>query len=126
MIIGCAGGGSNLGGLIAPFMREKIKGERDYRIIAVEPSSCPSLTRGKYVYDFNQAAGADILFMTIDGTFNPTLESTGENKVLKVDDGYANKLPEKPVDPVEPAPTGDAALIFAVVAIIRGNGIAFK
>ena len=52
IIIGCAGGGSNLGGLIAPFMKEKIKGERDYRIIAVEPASCPTLTRGKYVYDY--------------------------------------------------------------------------
>ncbi len=52
MIIGCAGGGSNLGGLIAPFMGEKIKGNADYRIIAVEPMSCPSFTRGKYAYDF--------------------------------------------------------------------------
>lgn len=52
IIIGCAGGGSNLGGLISPFMGEKLRGEADYRIIAVEPASCPSLTRGKYVYDF--------------------------------------------------------------------------
>lgn len=52
IIIGCAGGGSNLGGLISPFMGEKIRGEKDYRIIAVEPASCPSLTRGKYAYDF--------------------------------------------------------------------------
>ena len=52
IIIGCAGGGSNLGGLISPFMGEKIKGNADYRIIAVEPASCPSLTRGKYVYDY--------------------------------------------------------------------------
>ena len=52
MIIGCAGGGSNLGGLIAPFMGEKLRGENDYRIIAVEPASCPSFTRGKYAYDF--------------------------------------------------------------------------
>ena len=52
MIIGCAGGGSNLGGLISPFMGEKLRGERDYQIIAVEPKSCPSLTRGKYAYDF--------------------------------------------------------------------------
>ena len=52
IIIGCAGGGSNLGGLIAPFMGEKLRGERDYRIIAVEPASCPSLTRGVYAYDF--------------------------------------------------------------------------
>ena len=52
MIIGCAGGGSNLGGLIAPFMGEKLRGEKNYRIIAVEPASCPSFTRGKYAYDF--------------------------------------------------------------------------
>ncbi len=52
IIVGCAGGGSNLGGLIAPFMGEKLRGEADYRIIAVEPASCPSLTRGVYAYDF--------------------------------------------------------------------------
>ena len=52
IIIGCAGGGSNLGGLISPFMAEKIRGEKNYRIIAVEPASCPSLTRGKFAYDF--------------------------------------------------------------------------
>jgi len=52
VVIGCAGGGSNLGGLIAPFMGEKLRGEADYRIIAVEPASCPSLTRGVYAYDF--------------------------------------------------------------------------
>ena len=52
VIIGCAGGGSNLGGLISPFMGEKIQGKADYRFIAVEPASCPSLTRGRYAYDF--------------------------------------------------------------------------
>ncbi len=52
VIIGCAGGGSNLGGLISPFMGEKLRGEADYQIIAVEPASCPSLTRGKFAYDF--------------------------------------------------------------------------
>ena len=52
IIIGCAGGGSNLGGLIAPFMGEKLRGEADYRIIAVEPASCPSFTRGTFAYDF--------------------------------------------------------------------------
>ena len=52
LIIGCAGGGSNLGGLISPFMGQKLRGEADYRFIAVEPASCPSLTRGKYAYDF--------------------------------------------------------------------------
>ena len=52
IIIGCAGGGSNLGGLIAPFMGEKLRGEADYRIVAVEPASCPSFTRGVFAYDF--------------------------------------------------------------------------
>ena len=52
IIIGCAGGGSNLGGLISPFMGEKLRGENDYKFIAVEPASCPSLTRGKFAYDF--------------------------------------------------------------------------
>lgn len=52
IIIGCAGGGSNLGGLIAPFMGQKLRGEADYRIIAIEPASCPSFTRGKFAYDF--------------------------------------------------------------------------
>lgn len=52
VIIGCAGGGSNLGGLISPFMGRKLRGEADYEFIAVEPSSCPTLTRGSYVYDY--------------------------------------------------------------------------
>ena len=52
IIIGCAGGGSNLGGLISPFMGEKLRGEHDYRFVAVEPASCPSLTRGRFAYDF--------------------------------------------------------------------------
>ena len=52
VIIGCAGGGSNLGGLISPFAGEKLRGEADYQIIAVEPASCPSFTRGKFAYDF--------------------------------------------------------------------------
>ncbi len=52
IIIGCAGGGSNLGGLISPFVGEMLRGEKQYQIIAVEPASCPSLTRGRFVYDF--------------------------------------------------------------------------
>ena len=52
IVIGCAGGGSNLGGLISPFMGEKLRGEADYRFIAVEPASCPSFTRGRFAYDF--------------------------------------------------------------------------
>ena len=52
VIIGCAGGGSNLGGLISPFVGEQLRGEANYKFIAVEPASCPSLTRGTYAYDF--------------------------------------------------------------------------
>lgn len=52
VIIGCAGGGSNLGGLISPFMGRKLRGEADYQFIAIEPASCPTLTRGSYAYDF--------------------------------------------------------------------------
>ena len=52
IIIGCAGGGSNLGGLVSPFVGEMLRGENEYRLIAVEPASCPSLTRGKFAYDF--------------------------------------------------------------------------
>ncbi|MBQ6608230.1 MAG: pyridoxal-phosphate dependent enzyme, partial [Firmicutes bacterium] len=52
IIVGCAGGGSNLGGLISPFVGEMLRGENDYKIIAVEPASCPSFTRGKFAYDF--------------------------------------------------------------------------
>ena len=52
IIIGCAGGGSNLGGLISPFMGQMLRGEQSYRFIAVEPASCPSFTRGKFMYDF--------------------------------------------------------------------------
>ncbi|MBQ6229543.1 MAG: TrpB-like pyridoxal phosphate-dependent enzyme [Eubacterium sp.] len=52
MIIGCAGGGSNLGGLVSPFIGEMLRGENNYQIIAVEPASCPSFTRGKFAYDF--------------------------------------------------------------------------
>ena len=52
IVIGCAGGGSNLGGLISPFVGEMLRGEKQYRVIAVEPASCPSFTRGKYAYDF--------------------------------------------------------------------------
>ena len=78
-------------------------------------------TSGEYVYALNQTAGKEVVFMTIDGTFAPTLISTGDNSVLKTNAGFANKLPETPADPV---PTGDSALIFAVVAIISIIGVA--
>lgn len=79
IIIGCAGGGSNLGGLIAPFMGEKLRGEADYRFIAVEPKSCPSLTRGKYVYDFGDTGRITPLMKmyTLGHDFIPSANHAG-------------------------------------------------
>ena len=79
IIIGCAGGGSNLGGLIAPFMGEKLRGEKDYRFIAVEPASCPSLTRGKYVYDYCDTGMVTPLskMYTLGSNFIPSSSHSG-------------------------------------------------
>ena len=79
IIIGCAGGGSNLGGLISPFMGEKLRGEQDYRIIAVEPASCPSFTRGKFAYDFCDTGMVCPLakMYTLGSGFIPSLNHAG-------------------------------------------------
>ncbi len=79
IIIGCAGGGSNLGGLIAPFMGEKLRGEKDYRIIAVEPASCPSFTRGEYRYDFRDTGAVCPLakMYTLGSQFIPSPNHAG-------------------------------------------------
>ena len=79
IIIGCAGGGSNLGGLIAPFMGEKLAGKSDTRFIAVEPASCPSLTRGRYVYDFGDTAKTTPLLRmyTLGNGFIPSANHAG-------------------------------------------------
>ena len=79
IIIGCAGGGSNLGGLIAPFMGEKLRGEKDYRFIAVEPASCPSLTRGKSAYDFCDTGMVCPLakMYTLGSSFMPSANHAG-------------------------------------------------
>lgn len=79
IIIGCAGGGSNLGGLISPFVGEKIKGNADYQIIAVEPASCPSLTRGVYAYDFCDTGAVCPLakMYTLGSTFIPSSSHAG-------------------------------------------------
>ncbi len=79
IVIGCAGGGSNLGGLIAPFMRDKLAGKADPRIIAVEPASCPSLTRGKYAYDFCDTGKVTPLarMYTLGAGFMPTPNHAG-------------------------------------------------
>lgn len=79
MIIGCAGGGSNLGGLFSPFMGEKLRGEADYEFIAVEPASCPSLTRGVYAYDFCDTGAVCPLakMYTLGSTFIPSANHAG-------------------------------------------------
>jgi tryptophan synthase beta chain len=79
IIIGCAGGGSNLGGLIAPFMGEKLRGEADYRFIAVEPASCPSLTRGVYAYDYCDTGAVCPLqkMYTLGSNFIPSSSHSG-------------------------------------------------
>ena len=79
VVIGCAGGGSNLGGLIAPFMGEKLRGEADYRIIAVEPVSCPSFTRGQYRYDFCDTGMVCPLakMYTLGSSFIPSADHAG-------------------------------------------------
>ena len=102
IIIGCAGGGSNLGGLISPFMGEKLRGEKDYRIIAVEPASCPSLTRGKYVYDFCDTGKVCPLakMYTLGSGFIPSpnhaggLRYHGMSSILSqlYDDGYMEAI----------------------------------
>ena len=79
IIIGCAGGGSNLGGLIAPFMGEKLAGKNNIRFIAVEPASCPSFTRGRYAYDFGDTAKTTPLMrmMTLGNGFMPSANHAG-------------------------------------------------
>ncbi len=79
IIIGCAGGGSNLGGIIAPFIGDKISGKSNAQFIAVEPASCPSMTRGKYVYDFGDTGKTTPLFRmcTLGCGFMPSKNHAG-------------------------------------------------
>ncbi|MCF0103989.1 MAG: TrpB-like pyridoxal phosphate-dependent enzyme [Eggerthellaceae bacterium] len=79
IIIGCAGGGSNFGGLIAPFMGEKLRGEKSPYFIAVEPASCPTLTRGKYAYDFCDTGHVTPLakMYTLGSLFMPSADHAG-------------------------------------------------
>ncbi|MBR5985919.1 MAG: TrpB-like pyridoxal phosphate-dependent enzyme, partial [Clostridia bacterium] len=136
MIIGCAGGGSNLGGLIAPFMRDKIKGLKNYRIIAVEPASCPSFTRGVYAYDFCDTGKVCPLakMYTLGSGFIPApnhaggLRYHGMSSVLSqlYDDGYMEavsvpqtevfKAAEKfaRVEGILPAPESSHAIKVAI------------
>ena len=117
IIIGCAGGGSNLGGLIAPFMAEKIEGKNDIKFIAVEPASCPSLTRGKYAYDFGDTGKQTPLMKmyTLGNGFMPSpnhaggLRYHGMSTVISklYDEGYIDAVS------VEQTKVFDAAVMFA-------------
>jgi tryptophan synthase beta chain len=117
VIIGCAGGGSNLGGLVAPFMRDKIKGKNNIRFIAVEPASCPSFTRGKYAYDFCDVGKITPLakMYTLGCTFKPSenhaggLRYHGMSPMLSklYHDGYMEAVA------VEQTKVFDAAKLFA-------------
>jgi tryptophan synthase beta chain len=119
IIIGCAGGGSNLGGLIAPFMGEKLAGKSNTRFIAVEPASCPSFTRGRYAYDFGDTAKTTPLLrmQTLGNGFIPSanhaggLRYHGMNSVLSklYRDGYLEARSEVQTD------VFDAAIRFMKV-----------
>lgn len=117
IVIGCAGGGSNLGGLIAPFMQDKLTGKASPRIIAVEPASCPSLTRGRYVYDFCDTGKVTPLarMYTLGSGFIPSanhaggLRYHGMSPILSklYDDGYMEAIA------VEQTKVFEAAVLFA-------------
>lgn len=117
IIVGCAGGGSNLGGLIAPFMGDKIAGKNDIEFIAVEPKSCPSLTRGKYAFDFGDTGKMTPLMKmyTLGSGFMPSanhaggLRYHGMSPILSklYDDGYLRATS------VEQSKVFEAATIFA-------------
>ena len=79
IVVGCAGGGSNLGGLIAPFMQDKLTGKSDPRIVAIEPASCPSFTRGVYKYDFCDTGKITPMakMYTLGCTFKPSANHAG-------------------------------------------------
>ncbi|AEF86864.1 conserved hypothetical protein [Treponema primitia ZAS-2] len=119
IIIGCAGGGSNLGGLIAPFMADKINGKSDTRFIAVEPASCPSFTRGRYAYDFGDTAKTTPLLRmcTLGNGFIPSsnhaggLRYHGMNPILSklYQDGYLEARSQVQTD------VFDAAVQFAKI-----------
>lgn len=117
IVIGCAGGGSNLGGLIAPFMQDKLLGKSSPRIIAVEPASCPSLTRGRYAYDFCDTGKVTPLakMYTLGSGFMPSpshsggLRYHGMSPILSklYHDGYMEAVA------VEQTKVFEAAVLFA-------------
>ena len=122
VVVGCAGGGSNLGGLIAPFMQDKLTGMANPRIVAVEPASCPSFTRGKYAYDFCDTGKITPLakMYTLGSSFMPSanhaggLRYHGMSPILSklYHDGYMEAVA------VEQTKVFEAATLFAKVETI--------
>lgn len=118
LIIGCAGGGSNLGGLIAPFMRDRLQGKTKPRFLAVEPASCPSLTRGRYAYDFCDTGKVTPLarMYTLGSGFIPSANHAGGLRYHGMSpiisklyhDGYLDEARS-----VEQTKVFDAAILFA-------------
>ncbi len=141
MIIGCAGGGSNLGGLISPFMGQKLRGEADYDIVAVEPASCPSFTRGKFAYDFCDTGSICPLakMYTLGSQFIPSpdhaggLRFHGMSSILSqlYHDGYMRAVSVKQTDVFKaaeyfarvegilPAPESSHAILVAMEEALK-------
>lgn len=119
IVIGCAGGGSNLGGLISPFMGDKLQGKNDIRFIAVEPASCPSLTRGRYVYDFCDSAKTTPLakMYTLGCGFMPSPNHAGGLRYHGMSPVLSQMYDEKLIEAVsvEQRSVFEAAVSFARV-----------
>ena len=117
VVVGCVGGGSNFGGMAFPFIRENLVNERETRIVAVEPSSCPTLTKGRYVYDFGDTAGTTPMMKmyTLGHTFVPSgihaggLRYHGDSPIISA--LVAEGLVEARAYPQNP--TFEAGVIFA-------------
>ena len=122
IVIGCAGGGSNLGGLISPFMGDKLQGKNDIRFIAVEPASCPSLTRGRYVYDFCDSAKTTPLakMYTLGCGFMPSPNHAGGLRYHGMSPVVSQLYHEKQLEAVSVEQT---AVFDAAVAFARVEGI---
>lgn len=117
IIIGCAGGGSNLGGLISPFMADKINGKNDIQFIAVEPASCPSLTRGKFALDFGDTGQTTPLMRmyTLGSGFMPSPNHSGGLRFHGMSPIVSKLYHDKYMDAVAVEQTSvfDAASVFA-------------
>ncbi|MEG0784987.1 MAG: TrpB-like pyridoxal phosphate-dependent enzyme, partial [Christensenella sp.] len=117
VVIGCAGGGSNLGGLIAPFVQDKILGRANPRLVAVEPASCPSLTRGKYAYDFCDTGKITPMakMYTLGSGFMPSANHAGGLRYHGMSPILSKLYDDKYIEAVsvEQSKVFEAAVLFA-------------